>query len=162
MLTTLDQYIPAPTAPAAPLDFADSQAFATWLNTLSAATFGTTATDLATWPWQEWPQGDSGLAVWCATPQDPTHVAGLVGYFLNGPLALCGEWDPEAPLPGGQVHLFGWDLTKSRRDDVGDVLGDLPAHLEDGSPVRKTNQAGPGTQGTRKWTGLGRVLVAYR
>jgi hypothetical protein len=139
MLTDTVQYIPV-AAPAAPLAFADSAAFAAWLNAQPADQFGTTATDLATWPWQTWPQGDSGLAVWCATPADAVAVQGLVGYFLNGPLALCGEWAPEAPLPGGQVHLFGWDLTKSRRDDVADVLTDeatgLPAHLRDGSPVR--------------------------
>lgn len=160
MVTDTLQLIPV--AAPAPLTFTDAQEFAAWLNTLPTTVTGIPADSLAHWPWQEDPLGDSGLAVWCEQPADAAAVTGLVGYFLNGPLALCGEWDPEAPIPGGQVFLFGWDLTKSRRDDASAVLDDLPVHLEEGSPVRLTDKAGPGTRGTRKWAGLGRVLVAYR
>jgi hypothetical protein len=99
---------------------------------------------------------------------DPGAVIGLVGYFLRGPLAMGGEWlDDWAVAEGTGVVRFPLDITKSRRDDVYAELSDpatgLAAWLRDGSPVRKTDRAGAGTKGTRKWAALpGPVLLLWR
>jgi hypothetical protein len=99
---------------------------------------------------------------------DPAAVIGLVSYFLHGPLAMGGEWDTDwAVVEAGGLIRFPLDLTKSWRDDVYAVLSDpetgLAALLRDGSPVRKTDRAGAGTKGTRKWAPLpGPVLLLWR
>jgi hypothetical protein len=177
MLTTLDLFtgappVFAPFVPAVPAAFADSAALAAWLNRLPLDITGQYHVGGARWPWE----GDLGsseyqLAVWCERPHAADHVAGLCGYFFSGPLAMGGEWAPlETPgwaAESGRLFVFDADLTKSQRDDIGAVLfdpaGGLEAMLRDGSPIRKTDRAGQGTRGTRKWGGLsGRFLLAWR
>lgn len=102
------------------------------------------------------------LAVYTLAPADPDQVAALLAYIWQGPMA--GEWwdqEPAELLPG-QLFLFAVDTTKSQRDDVPDVWAVAQGILVAGTPVRRTNQAGPGTRGTRKLAGLGPVLLAWR
>ncbi len=121
-------------------------------------------------PWTTWDEISSDLdsvAIWVQESHDPAAVQGLVGYFFNGAAALGGEWDCGPVLTGpdgGQLYLFYLDGTKSRRDDLYSVISDeFDTFLCDGSPVRKSNRAGAGTAGTRKWSGLhGPRAVAWR
>jgi hypothetical protein len=153
-------------APPRPLTADD---LAAWLNT-HPAVYDADPANIAVWPWRTWadpPTDLSALAVWVAEPHDPAQMQGLVGYFFSGAAALGGEWGFDQVLMApvvGHIYLFWLDGTKSARDDLYSVISDeFAALLRDGSPVRKTNKAGPGTQGTRKWSGLhGPHAVAWR
>jgi hypothetical protein len=107
------------------------------------------------------------IAVCCEDEQHAEHVAGLVGYFVQGPFAgefsASGAMTPEDPALRYRLFCFYVDFTKSRRDDVYDVLPSLWEMLREGSPVRKTDRAGAGTRGTRKHEGLGgNFWLAFR
>lgn len=104
----------------------------------------------------------SELAVFTARPTPPARVAALLGYIWQGPMR--GEWDEQAPVEVIKDHLYIYavDTTKSQRDDVPDAWDGAKAMLSEGTPVRKTNQSGPGTRGTRKHDGVGSVLLAWR
>lgn len=93
------------------------------------------------------------------TPEEIQQFAGLVGYTYRSTVA--GErLDSAKPDTDYSFTIFA-DSTKSSRDDVGMALEkfeeDLPAAIRDGSPVRKTNQSGEGTKGTRLVEGFGEI-----
>jgi hypothetical protein len=79
------------------------------------------------------------------------QMAGLVGYAYRTTVAGESLGDPDSDSP--YSFMVSADMTKSRRDDLGIALEEfeekLPEMIQEGSPVRKTNQAGPGTAGTR-------------
>jgi hypothetical protein len=79
------------------------------------------------------------------------QAAGLLGYAYRATVAGESIGDPESDSP--YSFMVGADMTKSRRDDLGIALEEfedkLPELIQEGSPVRKTNQAGPDTKGTR-------------
>jgi hypothetical protein len=107
----------------------------------------------------------SDVAVFTEGPQSVANIDGLAQYFFEGPFA--GEYYltncPDAHDGFGRLFFLGTDFTKSRRDDYGDALSGLWDMLRDGSPVRKTDRAGVGTKGTRKYQGIvGRFWVAFR
>lgn len=146
----------------------NDRAFAAWLNAHPAAYHGDPA-ELARCPWTAWTDTTtdlSELAILVTQPHAVAAVQGLVGYFLSGVAALGGEWaaGPVVPTPHGQLFCFSLDGTKSARDDLYSVISDeLETLLQVGSPVRKTDRAGAGTKGTRKWPGLqGPFRMAWR
>jgi hypothetical protein len=98
-------------------------------------------------------------AVFFEYPQDVEYVNGILRYFFQGEFA--GEyWETQGHE--GRLFVPYTDSTKSARDDIGDALPELWAILEMGTPVRKTNKAGPGTAGTRKWGPVkGRFWIAF-
>jgi hypothetical protein len=112
-----------------------------------------------------------GVAVAFDRPvRDPVH---LLAYFMRGPMAVGEDGfdghqrgiaiNPTIASDGhrlSRVWMYWCDLTKSRRDDPAYELGELPRILQEGSPVRSTNRAGPGTAGTRAVDGFGDVNVA--
>lgn len=102
------------------------------------------------------------LAVYTARPADPAQLAALLAYIWQGPMA--GEWWDQTPvaLIPGHLYVFSLDVTKSQRDDVPDAWSRAQAILSEGTPVRLTDRAGPGTAGTRKLAGVGPVLLAWR
>jgi hypothetical protein len=109
------------------------------------------------------PMPDDGkLAVYTAQPSDPQRVRDLLAYIWTGPMR--GEWWDEEPvvLIEGHLYVFNIDTTKSQRDDVPDAWDGCKGILSEGTPVRKTDKAGPGTKGTRAVEGLGPVLMAWR
>jgi hypothetical protein len=144
-------------------------ALAAYLNT-APANVGLDPQYLAVAPWGAW--GDvlsdlEHLAIWVQEPHDVIDVQGLIVYFLTGPAAFGGEWTlgPVLDAPnGGQIFCFGVDGTKSAHDDIAWYISDhFETYLQDGTPIRKTDKAGPGTKGTRKWPGLhGPYAVAWR
>ena len=77
-----------------------------------------------------------------------------------------GYQEPKPVNPDGpgraRVWLFDCDLTKSPSDDVGIALDELPDHLVNGSRIRTTDKAGPGTKGTRAVEGIGPCAIALR
>lgn len=79
------------------------------------------------------------------------QFAGLVGYAYSATVAGDSLSDPYPDSP--YSFVVAADMTKSRRDDLGIALEEfeeqLPAMLQEGSPVRKTDRKGPGTAGTR-------------
>lgn len=131
---------------------------------------GVGAEYLAFAPWLPWEDCRSDLydvAIWVQEEHDVIDVQGLIGYFLTGPAAFGGEWSlgPVLVAPnGGQVFCFGVDGTKSAHDDIAWYISDhFETYLTEGTPIRKTDKAGPLTKGTRKWPGLhGAWAVAWR
>lgn len=97
------------------------------------------------------------LRLECEEAQDTLNIIGLLEYFFHGPLAIGGEYelvqpDPETEAPQTtNVFVFWLDSTKSRRDDIFDALDLLAEYLSEGTPIRKTDRAGVGTKGTRKY-----------
>lgn len=83
------------------------------------------------------------------------QVAQLTGYQHRSTLNGEGLGDPDRC--GNASVLIGTDNTKSsgRKSMFGEFEDGLEATLQEGSPVRKTNRSGPGTQGTRLVEGLG-------
>lgn len=102
------------------------------------------------------------LAVYVEHPTPAHRVAELLGYIWSGPMR--GEWWDQAPVVVVEDHLyiFSVDTTKSQRDDVPDAWDQAKHVLVEGTPVRTTDRMGAGTKGTRKYPGLGRVLLAWR
>jgi len=85
------------------------------------------------------------------------RAAQLVGYAYRSTVNGESIGSPVRDSPFS--FAISTDTTKSRHDDVGDALANfedrLPAMLIEGSPVRSTNRAGAGTQGTRLVDGIG-------
>ena len=106
----------------------------------------------------DFPEGELDQFAIAAPHIATADIIGHVLYFLKGVGGFGGECSAADATVAGQRVIFDVDWTKSRRDDLYDVLTDpargLLAFLHDGSPIRTTNQAGPGTQGTRKLDGL--------
>lgn len=103
------------------------------------------------------------LAIYTAQPTDPAQVLSLLAYLWAGPMRgeSIGDQTPEV-LIEGHLYLFSVDTTKSGRDDVLWAWDDHKHWIVEGTPVRKTDKAGPGTKGTRAVDGVGPVLMAWR
>ena len=96
------------------------------------------------------------------------RLSGCLGPALRQ--QLCGEdlSDPtitqlRAGGVGQTVLEYGYDSTKSRRDDP-DFDGAFTLatqYVREGSPFRRTNRAGWGTQGTRLVEGIGACGVKF-
>lgn len=91
------------------------------------------------------------------TDEQMNQAAGLMGY--NYRTTIAGESIGEPIRDTPYSFIVAADTTKSRRDDVGLAFeqfeGQLELYIKNGSPVRRTNQAGPNTRGTRAINGLG-------
>lgn len=142
----------------ATLDFKTEQDFAAWLNWPATADTRNR--------WFAWDDDDFNgefydIAIGFEQAQDYEHINGLLAYFFTGPFA--GEyWDGDMSMDG---HLFTAmaDSTKSARDDYGDVIDDLWQMLRYGTPRRKTDRAGAGTAGTRKFEGVqGKFWIVFK
>lgn len=95
------------------------------------------------------------------TPERQRKVAAAVGYaWAEG---MRGERLGEPTRVNGRAFIVYADVTKSRRDDIGDGWEDFlqlaPQYVREGSPVRKTNRAGEGTKGTRLLEGVPGVNI---
>jgi len=94
------------------------------------------------------------------SPDEAQKLAGITGYQYRSTIAGESIGDPYQDTPYSIV--VGADSTKSARDDLGDGLFDFEATLNEmvknGTPIRKTNRAGVGTQGTRLIDGFGEDL----
>jgi hypothetical protein len=88
-------------------------------------------------------------------------MAGLTGYAYRATIAGESIGSPMRDSP--YSFVVSSDMTKTSRDDLGMGLEDfeemLPNMLADGTPVRKTDRAGAGTQGTRLVEGFGSDLA---
>ena len=88
---------------------------------------------------------------------DIQQTAQLLGYQYAATIRGERLGGPVRDTPYSIV--IAADTTKSSSDDLGIALEDFERTLfktiADGSPVRKTNRAGAGTQGTRLVEGLG-------
>jgi hypothetical protein len=88
-----------------------------------------------------------------------SRASGALGYALRATLAGESLSDPTVALCEDHrtVLEYGYDATKSQRDDPDFDAAFLLAHryIEEGTPVRKTDRAGKGTQGTRLVEGIG-------
>jgi hypothetical protein len=115
--------------------------------------------------WEDSRHGPDGyeLAIYTAQPSDPAHVLSLLSYLWAGPMRgeSIGDQTPEV-LIEGHLFVFSVDTTKSGRDDVPWAWDDHKHWLVEGTPVRKTDKAGPSTKGTRAVEGVGPVLMAWR
>ena len=93
------------------------------------------------------------VAIVCEEPEFYQDALGILGYWLGGPMALpSGEFSVSAL--SNQLFVADLDSTKTYRDDWFDALPFLREYLTTGTPIRKTNKAGEGTQGTRKYQAL--------
>lgn len=85
------------------------------------------------------------------TEAEKSQFASLVGYAYRGTIVGESIGKPQSDSP--YSFVVSSDMTKSRRDDLGVALeqfeAQLPIMVNEGSPKRKTNQAGPDTEGTR-------------
>jgi hypothetical protein len=93
------------------------------------------------------------------TGDEINRASGALGYALRATLAGESLSDPTVALCEDHrtVLEYGYDSTKSQRDDPDFDAAFLLAHryIEEGTPVRKTDRAGQGTQGTRLVEGIG-------
>jgi hypothetical protein len=93
--------------------------------------------------------------------EEMRKMAGLMGYAYRATIAGEPIGSPMRDSP--YSFVVSSDMTKSSRDDLGMGLEDfeesLPRVLAEGSPIRKTNRAGAGTQGTRLVEGFGSDLT---
>lgn len=90
-------------------------------------------------------------------------LSGCLGYALREVLAGESLSEPTVTFERGPkdraratVLEYGYDSTKSRRDDPNYTLAfeTARAYIADGTPVRRTDRVGAGTQGTRLVEGL--------
>ena len=94
-------------------------------------------------------------------PDADENVEALVGYALREVLAgesvYLVDAVEESTGRDAVLYRFSYDVTKSRRDDPDICLAfeRVRQYLHEGTPVRKTNRAGEGTKGTRKFEGFG-------
>ncbi len=88
-----------------------------------------------------------------------SRASGALGYAFRA--SLAGESLSEPTVMQNveyrTVLEYDYDSTKSQRDDPDFDAAFLLAHryIEEGTPVRKTDRAGKGTQGTRLVEGIG-------
>lgn len=94
---------------------------------------------------------------------DVRRLSGCLGYALREVLAGEALSEPTVTFERGPgdgaratVLEYGYDSTKSRRDDPDYALAfeKARAYIADGTPVRKTDRTGAGTKGTRLVEGL--------
>lgn len=88
------------------------------------------------------------------------EVKDCLNYALRE--TLCGEdiytpRDSYNEVDNETILTYGYDSTKSRRDDPDfkNAFGIAFAYILHGTPVRKTDRAGAGTKGTRRYAGIG-------
>jgi hypothetical protein len=89
--------------------------------------------------------------------EETYKMAGLMGYAYRATIAGEPIGGPMRDSP--YSFVVSADMTKTSRDDLGMGLEDfeemLARVLAEGSPIRKTDRAGAGTQGTRLVDGFG-------
>lgn len=102
---------------------------------------------------------DIELSVDSLSQEDIDSISGCLGYALRQTIAGESLSDPvsidQTPFFIGIEYFY--DATKTRRDDP-DFLEafDLAEKMiREGTPIRTTNRAGEGTQGTRLVEGIG-------
>ena len=93
------------------------------------------------------------------SPGEYRQAAQIIGYAYRATVAGESMGQPEIDSPSSFIVYA--DTTKTRRDDLGMAMEEfedvLPQMLEEGTPVRSTNRAGPGTAGTRLVDGMGPI-----
>lgn len=85
------------------------------------------------------------------------QVSGCIGYALRQTLAGENLSEPGVhQTPARTVLEFGYDSTKSRRDDpdFAEAFALAKEYVRSGTPVRSTNRAGVDTKGTRLVEGV--------
>jgi hypothetical protein len=99
------------------------------------------------------------------TTEEAMQASGAIGYALRENMAGEDLSFPTIELfsAGKTVLSYGYDSTKSRRDDyyACEAFEAAATYIVEGSPVRKTNRAGRGTAGTRLVEGIGPVGVTF-
>lgn len=98
--------------------------------------------------------------------EEVERVAGCIGYALRQELAGEDLSDPhviQSFRAGQTILLFGYDSTKSRRDDpdADAAFALCGRYIVEGTPVRTTNRAGAGTKGTRLVSGIGACPMEF-
>ena len=89
------------------------------------------------------------------SPEEARSLAGLVGYQYA---QTGGERGNDYIQDTPNSIVFHADTTKGRAYRKLDTfVSELPATIQEGSPIRKTDRAGAGTQGTRKVEGMGDI-----
>lgn len=100
------------------------------------------------------------------TDEEIWQASGCIGYALRE--VLNGERLSE-PLKvkrkgnGRTVVYYYYDSTRSAADypDFVEAFDKAAQYVEEGSPIRKTEWAGPGTAGTRLAQGIGSVRTRF-
>lgn len=100
------------------------------------------------------------------TDDEIWHASGCIGYALRE--VLNGERLSE-PLKvkhkgnGRTVVYYCYDSTRSASDypDFVEAFDKAALYVVEGSPIRKTDWAGPGTAGTRLAQGIGEVRTRF-
>lgn len=102
------------------------------------------------------------VAVYTPAAQDTAQVNGLVGYHFHGRMGMGSpDFVPQQEAEPGaerrQTFTYFADCTKSPSDDylAASHSGEIEDYLQNGTPVRKTDRAGAGTKGTRRYEGVG-------
>lgn len=93
------------------------------------------------------------------------QVGGCLGYALRVHVAGEDLGEPESVTrAGGQTVIHYWyDSTKAQRSDPDPqhAFQVAAGFMAEGTPVRRSNRAGPGTAGTRLIEGIGPVALAF-
>lgn len=120
-------------------------------------------------PWENHPGGwqeiratfDRGLTVY-----EVLRIAGALGYALREHIVGEELSLPRVAIPTDEnstVLEFEYDSTKSRRSERhdADAFDAAREYITEGSPIRKTDRRGPGTQGTRLVEGIGPINIEF-
>lgn len=94
------------------------------------------------------------------------QVGGCLGYALRVHVAGEDLGEPESVVRScGQTVIHYWyDSTKAQRSDPDPqhAFQVAAGFIVEGTPVRRSNRAGPGTAGTRLIEGIGAVALAFQ
>jgi hypothetical protein len=104
----------------------------------------------------------------CLTSDEIARVSGCLGYAFTEVLRGDTLSDPEVLLQvftasGPTVIRYEYDTDSSTRSspDPQAALEKAAEYIMDGTPIRKTNRQGAGTQGTRLVKGIGACRLAF-
>lgn len=99
------------------------------------------------------------------TPEEVAQVSGCLGYALRVHIAGESLSDPVTVVRSPDSTLITWwyDSTKGQRSDRDpeSALFAAADMIREGTPVRRSNRAGPGTAGTRLVDGIGPCALAF-
>lgn len=99
------------------------------------------------------------------TTEEINRVAGCIGYGLTPHLhgSVLSEPQRVTLTPGSTTITFECDISTCVRSnpDTQAALFDMARYVQEGTPLRKTDQQGPGTRGTRLVEGIGDTHLSF-
>lgn len=114
--------------------------------------------------WHE-PDGDHFDSIRVTTDRELTddemqRMAQCLGYAMRAGVGGEGMYGPPRRVAPTTYEMY-LDTTKNSREQAENAWDNARDTIWNGSPVRKTDRAGPGTKGTRLTQGIGQVGIVF-